>query len=119
MMNEFLVAITGTVSLFGAGWVGWFFRRRSERAEAKGKEIDNEVKLSEYYKVMLDDLNARYEKKFAEYVEMQDRKFSELAAMHESKEKLLHDEITLLHRKNKMLTTENNSYRRRIKELEK
>ena len=118
-MNEILTATLGTLGLFGAGWAGWFFRRRSERAEAKGKEIDNEVKLGDYYKKVLDDEIVRYENKFAELSAMWEKKFAQFQELHTSKETLLRDEIALLHRKNKLLVQENNTYRRRIKELEK
>lgn len=85
----------------------WFFGKKKNNAEVKGKEIDNEIKLSEYYIKMLDDLSIRYEKKYKDIV-----------MLYERKERILQDEITLLNRKVKMLKQENNELRRKIKEHE-
>lgn len=114
MIVELWVAVYGGVGTFIGGFAGWFFRRRFENATAKGKEaearsqeIDNEIKLAEYYKNIADDLEPRYA-----------QKFNEISELYESKIQILYDEIKLLNRKVKMLTQENNQLRRRVKELE-
>lgn len=100
-VGEFLTALT-------AGFGGWFFGRKKQNAEITSAEIDNEIKLSDYYKTMLDDLGNRYEQKYKDVV-----------ALYESREKLLRDEITMLKNKIKMLRQENISLKRRVGELEK
>ena len=114
-MNEMYPAIIGgfTTTML-AGFSGWFFTKRKYAAEAlsievdvKTKEIDNDIKVSDYYKGLLDDLGGRYESKFTDIV-----------AVYEKKTSILQDEITLLKRKNIILTQENAALRKRIKELE-
>ena len=113
-MNEVLLAIGGGIGTVIGGFTGWFFRRRYENAtaeekeaDAKSKEIDNEIKLSDYYKNMLDDLGGRYEKKFADIV-----------SIYEQKATLQQDEINLLKSKNKMLVQENTALRKKLKDHE-
>lgn len=106
-MNEIYLAIAAAVGGFLTKGAEWVFTRKSTQEELKSKEIDNQVKLAEYYKVMLDDLSARYEDKFQQIV-----------TLYESKEKILRDEMSLLDRKVKMLKAENLELRKRIKELE-
>ncbi|RWW91868.1 hypothetical protein [Flavobacterium cerinum] len=113
-INELYVAIGGGIGTVLGGFSGWFFRRRYENAsaeekeaDAKGKEIDNEIKLSDYYKIMLDDLGTRY-----------DKKFSDIISVYEQKANLQQDEINLLKSKNRMLGQENAALRKRVKELE-
>lgn len=107
MAIDFWTMIIGTIGTFIGAFSGWFFTRRSQLAEAKGKELDNEIKLSDYYKEMLDDLSSRYEKKY-----------SEIVNLYESKERILKDEIALLSRKITDLKKENIALRKRVKELE-
>jgi len=113
-MNEVYISLVGGAATFLAGFTGWFWGRRKSDAEAltievdaKGKEIDNEIKLSSTYKDMLDDLGTRYEKKY-----------SDIVALYEQKASIMQDEINLLKSKNKMLTQENTALRKKIKELE-
>lgn len=106
-MNEIYLAISAGMGAFFTALVGWVFNKKSTRADVKNKEIDNEVKLAEYYKKMLDDLSGRYE-----------AKYKEIVALYESKEKVLRDEITLLKRANRDLKAENNALRKRLKEAE-
>lgn len=106
-MNDFYAMLIAGGGTFLGGFSGWFFGRRSQTAEAKGKEIDNEVKLAEYYKQMLDDLSGRYEAKYKDVV-----------SLWENKEKILKDEISLLNRKIQDLKKENIALRKRVKELE-
>jgi uncharacterized protein HemX len=106
-VNDLIVTIAGVVSVAASGFFGWFFGRRKTNAEAASAEIDNDIKLSGYYKELLDDLAQRYE-----------HKFQDLVKLYESKEKALKEEIASLQRRVKMLKTENTELQRRIKELE-
>lgn len=114
-MNELVIAITGAISIGFSAFFGWFFGRRKITAEAQTIEaganaiiIDNEIKVSEYYKNMIDDLNPRYEKRFKEY---------EATVL--AKEQLLKEEITLLRRENKILKRQLLEKDREIKERDK
>lgn len=106
-MNEIYLVLSGAVGAFLLKLVEWIFNKKSQKADVKAKDIENEIKLSEYYKKMLDDLDDRYEAKFIEFV-----------ALYERKEKILKDEIFLLNRKIKDLKAENIALRKRIKEFE-
>lgn len=108
-MKEFLTSYLGEfISVVIAGFGGWFFGRKKQNAELKSAEIDNEIKLSDYYKILLDDLGSRYEEKY-----------KDIAALYDSREKLLRDEITMLKNKIRILRQENISLKNRISELEK
>ncbi|WP_291121390.1 hypothetical protein [Empedobacter sp. UBA7248] len=107
-MNEILITITGLISVGGSAFFGWIFGRRKSNAEAQTTEIDNEIRMSNYYKEMLDDLRNRYEKKYQDY-----------EALMNSKEKVLREEVTILNRKIEMLQTENTELRKRVVELER
>lgn len=106
-MNEVYLAVAAALGGFLTKGVEWIFNRKKDGEEIKSREIDNEVKLAEYYKSMLDDLHSRYE-----------AKYQELSALYANKEKILRDEIVLMTRKVKMLKAENLELRKRIKELE-
>lgn len=106
-MNELYIILSAGVGAFLTKLVDWIFNKRSVKADVKAKDIDNEVKLAEYYKTMLDDLNLRYE-----------AKYNDIVSLYESKEKVLKDEINLLKRSVKDLKAENLVLRKRIKELE-
>lgn len=86
-MNELILSVMGIVSAAFSGFLGWFFGRRQSNADAVGTEIDNGIKLADYYKKIADDLEPQYQKKF-----------DDLAKMYEAKEKVLKDEIALLKR---------------------
>lgn len=107
-MNEVYLVLSAGLGALITKSVDWFFVRREKQEDVKGKEIDNEVKLADYYKIMLDDLSKRYE-----------TKYTDIVTLYESKEKILKDEITLLNRKISDLKKENIALRKRIKELEK
>jgi hypothetical protein len=114
-MKELIIALTGLVTIGGGGFFGWFFARRKYNAESKTLEagaktiaIDNEIKLTQYHKDMLDDLKPRYEKEFQDYQK------TVLA-----KEKLLQEEITLLRRENKILKRQVFEKDKEIKERDK
>lgn len=103
-MNGFLEIIINSIAAGGlGGFFGWFFTRKKLNAEAEGEEentkskaIDNEIKLSDYYQKMLDDLGSRYEAKFLD-----------VEKLYLNKERILKDEILMLKQKVKMLKIEN------------
>jgi len=105
-MTEVYLVISGALGAFLTALIQWIFNKKGQKEDVRTKAIDNEVKLADYYKQMLDDLQARYESKFNDVVKL-----------YESKEKILRDEITLLNRKIKDLRAENLALRRRLKEL--
>lgn len=61
------------------------------KENAETTAIDNDIKLSAHYKVILDDLKNRYEKRYQEFESLMNRKI-----------KLLEEEITLKNRKIKL-----------------
>ena len=110
MYVEIILAALGVVSTV----IGFKYGKRKNAAEAKDIEegakstaIDNEIKLSEYYKKMLDDVAPRYQSRLKE--------FEQTVAV---REKLYKEEIVLLRRKNKILESEIAVKNKRIKELE-
>jgi hypothetical protein len=114
-MNEILIAIAGLITLGGSAFFGWFFARRKNSAEAQKVEvgnkaivIDNEIKLSEYYKGLVDDLKPRYELEFKNY-----------QATVTAKEKLMQEEIALLRRDNKLLKRQVIAKDKEIKERDR
>jgi len=105
-MNEILTAIAGLVAVGGSGWFGWFFARRKTNADATGAEIDNDIKLSNHYKEVLEYLKAKYEERFKEYEITINRKVAlleEEIKLKDRKIKLQQQEITELKRENRML----------------
>lgn len=106
-MNEIYLVLSAGIGAFLTKLVEWVFNKRSANADVKSKDIDNEVKLAEYYKKLLDDLSVRYE-----------AKYNDIVMLYESKEKVLKDEINLLKRSVKDLKAENLVLRKRIKERE-
>jgi hypothetical protein len=107
MLPEAKLLLSSLLTLFFGGFVGWFFKRKSENAKAKSLEIDNEVKLSKYYKELLDDLGRKYKEEF-----------KEVTSLFQSKENILKDEILILNRKVKMLTQENKALKATIKKMQ-
>lgn len=111
--NELIITIIGYV--FGAGGLlFWFLERKKFNAEVekslesvKSDRIDNEIKLSDYYQKMLDDLGTRYEDKFLD-----------IEKLYLNKERILKDEINMLKQKVRMLRQENLELKKRIKDLE-
>jgi len=107
-ITEIVIAVFGSLTTVSA----YIFARRKTRAEAldievrsKTTEIENDIRISDYYKVLLDDLTDRYEKKY-----------KELVTLYENKEKVLKEEIALLRRQNTDLKKQNNELRKRLKE---
>lgn len=107
-MTELVTTLIGIVAVAGSGFFGWFFGRRQSTAQAISTEIDNGMKLADYYKKIADDLEPQYQKKY-----------EDLAQMYESKTKILKDEIVLLRRQVKTLRDELKEKDRIITELKK
>lgn len=113
MNHELMAVLTGGLgATLGAG-VQWIFNKKSNEAKTKQEqenaesiEIDNEIKLANYYKLLLDDLGERYERKYSEIVAMYDRKVS-----------MLEEEITVLNRRIVTLTQENKALNNLVKQL--
>ena len=112
MFSELVVALIALVSGGASSTFTWFLARKRNHAEARIKEeeansleIANEIKFADYYKVMLDDLGARYEKEFQKIVGMYDKKVQ-----------MLEDEIKLLKRKIYNLEKENKELLNRLKD---
>ena len=112
--TQIFVTILGYL-LGAGGLVFWFLERKKFNAEVSAalesvntSKIENDVKLSNHYKDILDDLKQRYENRYQEF-----------DALMKSKEKILKEEISMLNRKIKMLKTENAELRKRVVELEK
>ncbi|NLN33878.1 MAG: DUF5320 domain-containing protein [Flavobacteriaceae bacterium] len=113
-MDLYQIIITMIGYLFGAGGlVFWFLERRKFNAEVaatlesvQATKIENDVKLSEHYREILDDLKKRYEDRYQEYETMMNNKI-----------RILKDEITLLRKQVKSLKGELKEKEERIKEL--
>jgi hypothetical protein len=111
---ELYVVLAAALGAFLTKLIDWVFNKKSHKEDARTKLIDNEIKLSNQYKDMLDDIEPRYKKQlfeFEERVKANERLWS-------SKEKLLREEITLLRKENKLLKQQVLEKDRRIKELE-
>lgn len=113
-MKDFIMdnlhAIVTTI--FSGGTLAYFFERRKRKAltnsvvaDAHSKEIDNSGKVVEMYKSALDDLGARYEKKFEEVTQLYERKI-----------KVLEDEIRLHKRTIAQLKKDLVEIRKQLKE---
>lgn len=122
-MGDFLLGHLDTfIMTLAGGFSGWFFGRKKNEAEVedvKAKtdtiQIDNEIKLSNYYKEMLDDLKPRYDKQFKEF---QQACLAKETLMRE-KEKLMKEKVILLKQENETLRQHIADRDKRIAELEK
>ena len=117
-MNEIYLVIAAAIGGFLTKGTEWVFNRGNAAEEVKGKEIDNEVKLADYYKSMLDDLEVRYDRKYQELGDRHEKRYESMSSLYEDKERVLRDEIVLLKNKVRMLKTENAELRKRVRELE-
>lgn len=119
-MNEILIALAGIVSAGGTGYFGFLFAKSKYKQEVeklrveiqkelKNNEtiaIENDIKLSSHYKVILDDLKERYENRFREFEDMMNRKnnlLEEEIKLKDRKIKLQQVEIAELKKENKAL----------------
>ncbi|OWP76527.1 hypothetical protein [Flavobacterium oreochromis] len=111
---EIGVFITSIVGAIGStGFITFLFTRSKYKIEvlqakenAETTAIDNDVKLSNHYKDILDDLQKRYENKYHEFENMMSRKveiLEEEIKMRDRKIRLLEREIVELKRENKNL----------------
>jgi len=114
MIQEILLIIGGVLTTGAAAFFGFVFGRREYNAKSESLELDNQIKVSDHHKKMLDDLAPRYEREFVKVKEV-----------YEQKTKILSDEVALLKRQVKLLneqlkmqTKENFVLKNRIKELE-
>lgn len=117
-MNELISTglITGSIGTFLGGFSGWFFRRRYEdatakekEADAKGKEIENEIKLSDHYKSIVETLEPRLKAQLIEIEELMKRKTALLEEEIKLKERIIkiqQKEIAELRRENSKLKNE-------------
>lgn len=60
-MQELISLIPSLLTGLFTSAITWFFARRKSNAEAKSAEIDNEIKASDFYKGLLNDLGSRLE----------------------------------------------------------
>lgn len=97
-MTELISVALGLITVGGSAFFGWFFSRRRTKAEARSVEIDNDVKLSSHYQLIIDDLEKRYQEKIKELEELYNRKID-----------LLKQEIALLRNEIKELEQEKNN----------
>ncbi|MDV6170240.1 hypothetical protein R1T16_17520 [Flavobacterium sp. DG1-102-2] len=105
-MKEFFIAIAGIITTSATGHYAYKAGKRKSLAEAKGLEIDNDIKRSNHHIKLLDDLTERYEKRYKEFEEMTNRKvelLEEEIRLKDRKIKLQQQEITELKRENKLL----------------
>ena len=121
-MDNILVFITSILTAVGStGYFTFIFARRKYNAEskvveasAKTTEIENEIKLSNYHKEMLDDLKPRYELMYKEFEVVMNRKMlllEEEIKMRDRKIKILQAEIIELKKENRILKSDGNSSR--------
>jgi hypothetical protein len=119
-MNELIIAISGLITAGGTGFFTFLFMKSKYKQDVEqlkvnvlqSKEsvetiaIDNDIKLTGHYKEIIDDLKPRYEKRYQEFEEIMNRKFSlleEEIKLKDRKIKLQQIEITELKKENKAL----------------
>lgn len=98
-MIEIYVVLAGAFGAFLTKLIDWLFNKKSMKEDARSKEIDNEIKMSNQYKEMLDDIEPRYQKRLIEFEE----RVAANEKLQQSKEKLLREEINLLRKENRQL----------------
>lgn len=119
-MNELIIAIAGILTTGATGYFSFLFARAKYKQEvekikvevlqarenAETIAIDNDIKLSGHYKVILDDLKQRYETRYTEFEDLMNRKFTlleEEIKLKDRKIKLQQQEIVELKRENRIL----------------
>ncbi len=105
-VSQHLVTILSTI-FGGTGLLGWFFEKRKNQAQTDTVEINNSDKVIDQYRKALDDLEARYEKKYLELAEACDRKVN-----------IMEDEIKAHKRRFNLLKQENTDLRKKLKNAE-
>lgn len=123
-MDQLIIAVASVFSALGGGWAGSLFTKRKYNQEVEklkienlnSKEsaetiaIDNDIKLSGHYKIILDDLKSRYETRFKEFEDLMNRKNSlleEEIKIKDRKIKLQQQEIVELKKENRQLKAAN------------
>lgn len=119
-MMENIALILGSffTTVGGTGYFTYLFTRKKYEVDVQqGKEnvettaIENDIKLSNHYKEILDDLKKRYEDRYKEFETMMNRKYSlleEEIKLKDRKIKLQKEEITELRRENRLLKNASN-----------
>src|SRR5690554_2937210 len=102
ILNEMYLAIIGVLSAAATGFTGWFFGRKKTQAEVENAQIDNDIKLSGHYRVMLDDLEKRYIDQFNKFKNTTEKQMK----LYEEQIKFLEKKIRILQQENKELRSE-------------
>lgn len=122
-MEQIYIALAGLITIFGTGFGTFLFTKAKYKQEveklkievlqakntADTTAIENDIKLSNHYKEILDDLKNRYEDRYNEYEQMMQRKiamqkeqFNEFEQMMKRKVAMLEEELKLKDRKIKL-----------------
>ncbi|MEG3977313.1 hypothetical protein QT970_22210 [Microcoleus sp. herbarium8] len=126
-MNELIIAIAGILTTGATGYFTFLFARAKYKQEVEkikvevlqAREsadtiaIDNDIKLSGHYKVILDDLKSRYESRYQEFEDLMNRKIKLLEEENKLKDrkiKLQQQEIVELKRENRTLKKAHENY---------
>ncbi len=119
-MNEIIITVVGVISTGIMSYLTFLFARSKYKQEveklkvevlqarvaADSLAIDNDIKLANNYKSILDDLKLRYDSQFKEYELAMARKVKLLEEENKLKDrkiKLQRDEIITLNREIKIL----------------
>lgn len=125
-MDDILIALAGLITTGGAGYLTFIFTKSKYKQEveklkvevlqaknsADTTAIENDIKLSNHYKEILDDLKNRYHIQYKEFEDMMLRKVSMLEEelkLKDRKIKLQQQEIIELKRENRLLKNAKNS----------
>lgn len=112
-MIELIVVISAAVGAFLTKLIDWMFNKTSHKEDARSKVIDNEIKLSNKYKEMLDDIEPRYKAKLIDFEE----RVKANEELWKKKEELLKEENVLLRKEVRALKVEVKEKNKKIAEL--
>lgn len=101
-MTELYLALLGILGTAATGFTGWFFGRKKTAAEVMSANIDNDIKLSNHYREMLDDLEPRYIDQLQKFKTMAQENMD----LYEEQIKFLKKKIRILQQENKELRAE-------------
>ena len=113
-MNEVLLFVGSILTaITGTGYFTFLFAKSKYQVEvlqakenAETTAIDNDIKLSGHYKIILDDLKQRYESRYKEFEDLMNRKvvmLEEELRLKDRKIKLQQQEIIELKKENRIL----------------
>lgn len=105
-LPDILAAVISFISVVATGFVGWFFGRRKTNEEVRSMAIDNDVKLSNHYKTIIEDIDDKFKSRLANVEDL-----------YQQKEKALAEEIRILKRRIRLLESENKELRASNREL--